>query len=191
MKFLADIHCHPTMKAYGHSFPGGINRTNIRSKSSIWYYDPPNLIKKMVDLLSEITKYRQSSFSSVGFGNTGIVFAALNPLERGFFDNKLGTGEFNDLLVNFITSVGRDRIDYVQSITDYFPDLENEYDYLKQMDGKIVTLADRANYHYSLARNAADVINTLNADNNDDKRSNSIAVILTIEGAHSLGTGID
>ncbi len=191
MKFLADIHCHPTMKAYGHSFPGGVNSPNVRSKSSVWFYDPPNLIEKLVDLLGGITKYRQSSFSSVGFGNTGIIFAALNPLERGFFDNNLGTGEFNDVLVNFITSVGRDRIDFVQSITDYFPDLENEYDYLKQMDGKVVKLADRASYHYSLARNAMDVINILNTDSNDDKRSNSIAVILTIEGAHSLGTGIN
>ena len=190
MKYFADIHCHPSLKAYGHSFPGGENGKNLKSKSSIWFYDPPNLFEKMIDLLGGIVKYRQSNFSAMGFGNAGIVFASLYPMERSFFDNKLGIGEFNDLLLNFITSVGSGRIDFVQSVTDYFPDLENEYAYLKQMDGKMVTLADRASYHYSLARNAFDVMNTLNEDNREDNKSNSIAVILTIEGAHSFGTGI-
>jgi len=190
MKYFADIHCHPTLKAYGHSFPEKVNNKNLKSKSSVWFYDPPNLFEKLIDLLGGLVKYRQSSLSSNGFGNTGIVFASLYPMERGFFDNKLGTGEFNDLILNFVTSVGRERIDFVQSVTDYFPDLENEYNYLKQMDGQVVTLADRARYHYSLARNASDVQDTLTADTNDDNKSNSIAVILTIEGAHSFGTGI-
>lgn len=190
MKYFADIHCHPTLKAYGHSFPGKQNSRNLKSKSSVWFYDPPNMFEKLIDLLGGLVKYRQSNFSSQGFGNTGIVFASLYPMERGFFDNKLGTGEFSDLLLNFITSVGRERIDFVQAVTDYFPDLENEYHYLKQMDGQMVKLADRANYHYNLARNSSDVLNTLNSDTRDDNKSNSIAVILTIEGAHSFGTGI-
>ncbi len=125
MKYFADIHCHPTLKAYGHSFPGKENSKNLKSKSSVWYYDPPNLFEKMIDLLGGIVKYRQSNFSAMGYGNAGIVFASLYPMERSFFDNKLGTGEFNDLLLNFVTSVGRERIDFVQSVTDYFPDLEN------------------------------------------------------------------
>lgn len=190
MKYFADIHCHPTLKAYGHSFPGKVNSKNLKSKSSVWFYDPPNMFEKLIDLLGGLVKYRQSNFAAQGFGNTGIVFASLYAIERGFFENKLGTGDFNDLLLNFVTSVGRERIDFVQSVTDYFPDLENEYAFLKQMDSKIVTLADRANYHYSLARNATDVQNTLNADTRDDQKSNSIAVILTIEGAHAFGTGI-
>lgn len=190
MKYFADIHCHPTLKSYGHSFSGKENNKNLKSKGSVWFYDPPNLFEKMIDLLGGIVKYRQSNFSAQGFGNTGIVFASLYPMERSFFDNKLGTGEFNDLLLNFTTSVGRERIDFVQSVTDYFPDLENEYAFLKQMDGKQVTLVDRASYNYSLARNSSDVMNILDADTIDDQKSNSIAVLITIEGAHSFGTGI-
>jgi len=190
MKYFADIHCHPSLKAYGHSFPGKENNINPNEKSSIWYYDPPNIFEKFIDLLGGIVKYRQSSLSSNGFGNVGIVFASLYPLERSFFDNKLGTGEINDLLLNFVTSVGSERIDFIQSLTNYFPDLENEYAYIKQLDGKIVTLADRATYHYSLASKAADLQNIFNADTINDHKTNSIAVILTIEGAHSFGTGI-
>ena len=190
MKYFADIHCHPTLKPYGHSFPKKENSKNLKSKSSVWYYDPPNLFEKMIDLLGGIVKYRQSNFSAMGYGNAGIVFASLYPMERSFFDNKLGTGEFNDLLLNFVTSVGRERIDFVQSVTDYFPDLENEYAFLKQMSGNQVTLADRASYHYSLARNSSDVANILDSDAIEDRKSNSIAVIVTIEGAHSFGTGI-
>ncbi len=191
MKNFADIHCHPTLKAYGHSFPEKINSTNLNSKSSVWYYDPPNLFDKLIDLLGSLEKYRQSNFSALGYGNTGLVFASLYPMERGFFDNKYGTGEINDLMLNLVTSVGHERIDFVQSVTDYFPDLENEYDYLKQTDGKMVKLADHANYHYSLASQASDVVNILDADTIDDQKSNSIAVVLTIEGAHSFGTGIN
>jgi microsomal dipeptidase-like Zn-dependent dipeptidase len=94
------------------------------------------------------------------------------------------------MLLNFITSVGKSRIDYIQSITDYFIDLENEYRYLKQLDGKIVTLADRANYQYTLAKNATDLDVILNQDTSDNKKVNSIAVFITIEGAHAFGTGI-
>lgn len=191
MKYFADIHCHPTLKAYGQSFPGKGNSKNQKSKSSIWYYDPPNLFEKVIDLIGGIVKYRQSDFSSSGFGNTGIVFASLYPMERSFFDNKLGNGEFNDLILNFITSVGRARIDFVQSVTDYFPDLENEYAYLQQMDGKQMILADRASYHYTLARNATDILNVLNNEMVDDQKSKVISVVLTIEGAHCFGTGIN
>lgn len=191
MRYFADIHTHPTMKAYGHSFPGLKNNENLNSLASIWYYDPPRIFEKIIDLLGGLVKYRQSSFSSLGFGNTGIVFASLYPLERSFFDNKLGKGEYNDMLLNFITSVGKKRIDFIQNITDYFPDLENEYAFLQQMDGKLVKLADRSTYSYILAKNAADVETTLNQDNNDDKKANAISVLLTIEGAHSFGTGIN
>lgn len=190
MKYFADIHSHPTMKPYGHSFPSRQNSYNPLLKNSIWYYAPPNFFEKLIDFLGGIVKYRQSNFSAVGFGNTGIVFASLYPIERSFFDNKLKTGDFNDMLLNFITSVGKKRIDYIQSVTDYFIDLENEYQYLKQLDKKIVTLADRARYQYTLAKNATDLDIILTQDPNENKKVNPIAVFITIEGAHAFGTGI-
>lgn len=190
MRYFADLHCHPTMKAYGHSFPNRENSKNPNNSSSIWYYDPPDLFDKLTDLIGGLVKYRQSNFSAMGFGNTGIVFASLYPVERGFFDNRLGTGDFNDMLLNFVTSIGKNRIDAVQSVTDYFPDLEGEYNYLAQLNGRVVKLADRASYKYTIARNAADVETILNDDAIADDKVNSIAVIITIEGAHAFGTGI-
>jgi microsomal dipeptidase-like Zn-dependent dipeptidase len=190
MKYFADIHSHPTMKPYGHSFPSKENSISTRSKNSIWFYDPPNFFEKLIDLLGGLVKYRQSNFSAIGFGNTAIIFASLYPIERSFFDNKLETGCFNDMVLNFVTSVGKKRIDYVQATTDYFPDLENEYDYLKQLDGKTVTLFDRAQYQYNLAKNATDLDTILNEDSIENKKVNAIAVFITIEGAHVFGTGI-
>ena len=190
MKYFADIHSHPTMKSYGRSFPSRENSKNPLSNSSIWYYDPPNRLDKLIDLLGGIVKYRQSNLSSMGFGNTGIVFAALYPMERSFFDNKLGPSEFKDMMLNFVTSVGKSRIEFIESITDYFPDLENEYAYLCQLDGKIVKLADRAQYQYTIAKNATDVDTILNQEPNAVINGSSIAVIITIEGAHVFGTGI-
>ena len=156
MKPFADIHCHPSFKSYGHSFPSLKNNSNIRKKDSIFYYDPPNVLEKLIDLLGGIVKYRQSDISSLGFGNAGIICASLYPIERGFFDNKLGTSPFSDMLLNFITSVSKPRIDFVQQVTDYFADLENEYDFFKQLDGQTFTLADNANYKYVLAKKIID-----------------------------------
>lgn len=190
MKYFVDIHSHPTIKPYGHSFPSKKNSKNLRSNNSIWYYDPPNFLEKLMDLLGGLVKYRQSSFSAMGFGNTRIILASLYPIERDFFNNKLKTGYFNDMLLNFITSVSKKRIDYIQSITDYFADLENEYNYLKQLEGQIIQLADRALYQYTLAKNAADLDIILDQHKMANKKVNAIAVIITIEGAHVLGTGI-
>jgi microsomal dipeptidase-like Zn-dependent dipeptidase len=191
MRYFADIHCHPTMKAYGHSFPGLENSKNPNKNNSIWFYDPPKVFEKLIDLIGGLVKYRQSNFSAMGFGNTGIVFASLYPVERGFFDNKLGTGDFNDMLLNFVTSIGKKRIDSIQSVTDYFPDLEGEYHFLKQLDGQVVKLVDRDNYKYTIARNSSDLETILNEDNIEDEKVNSIAVIITIEGGHAFGTGIN
>lgn len=191
MTRFADIHCHPSFKSYGHSFPSLQNNGNIRKKDSIFYYDPPNVFEKLIDLIGGIVKYRQSDMSSLGFGNAGIICASLYPIERGFFDNKLGKGEFSDMVLNFITSVSKPRIDFVQGVTDYFSDLENEYNYYKQLSGQTITLADNMPYKYVIAKNGTDVQLIAESDTNNDKKANSIAIILTIEGAHVFGTGID
>ncbi len=191
MKAYADIHCHPSFKPYGHSFPHKNNNSNIKKKDSIFYYDPPNLGEKLIDLLGGIVKYRQSDMSSLGFGNSGIIFASLYPIERGFFDNNLGNNAFSDMVLNFITSVGDKRIDFIQGITDYYSDLENEYSFYKQLNDVEVTLADNAKYKYQLAKSGVDIDVILNSDATNNKRANTIAVLLTIEGAHVFGTGID
>jgi len=187
----ADIHCHPSLKSYGHSFPTLMNSINHRHKNSIYYYDPPNLLEKFIDLLGGIVKYRQSDMSSLGFGNAGIICASLYPIERGFFDNKLGNGEFNDMLLSFITSVGDSRVDFVQKNNDYFSDLVNEYNFYKQLNDKPIKLIDNSQYKYVLAKNATDINVILNSDGTNNKKSNSIAVIMSIEGAHVFGSGID
>lgn len=191
MTRFADLHCHPAFKAYGHSFPSLQNNSNIHKKESVFYYDPPNMFEKLIDLIGGIVKYRQSDMSSLGFGNAGIICASLYPIERGFFDNKLGKGEFSDMVLNFVTSVSKPRVNFVQQVTDYFSDLENEYNYYKQLSGHTVTLADKMPYKYVIAKNGTDVQLIAESDTNNDKKANSIAVILTIEGAHVFGTGID
>jgi microsomal dipeptidase-like Zn-dependent dipeptidase len=188
---FADIHCHPSFKSYGHSFPSKQNSPDIKEKSSIFYYDPPGLTDKLIDLLGGIVKYRQSDMSSLGFGNTGIICASLYPLEKGFFNNKLGTGAENDVLLNFITSVGAQRVNFVQGVTDYFADLVDEYNYYKDLNNQSFKLADNQEYKYIIAKNATDVDIIVNGDVTANKRANTIAVVLTIEGGHCFGTGID
>ena len=55
-----DFHCHPSLKPYGKSYneaPAGQNNTNRKRKSSIWYYDSPNLFEKALQLFTGISKF--------------------------------------------------------------------------------------------------------------------------------------
>jgi microsomal dipeptidase-like Zn-dependent dipeptidase len=191
MDFFADIHCHPTIKPYGKSFPDDwktnplrINSNKIDDKSCIWHYGPPEENDKELSILG-ITHYSQSDFATLKKGNVRLIFSSLYPIEKGFFVNKLGTGDISDAILNLFTGVGKNRIDFVQANKDYFQDLENEYGFLCQLDNKIFDI-DGEKCKYVVAKTSTDVIQAI-----EDQSAFSIAVVNTIEGGSSFGCGID
>src|SRR5689334_23112844 len=116
--FFVDFHCHPSMKPYGKSFkqtPIGMNTANRKSKNSIYFYDSPNLFEKGLQLLSGISKFTQADMCTLAYGDVRLICASLYPIEKGFFNNKLGHGVVSDLADSFITGVGKERVDYIQS----------------------------------------------------------------------------
>ncbi|POY38428.1 peptidase M19 [Solitalea longa] len=185
---FADIHCHPTMKSYGQSFnrEQGTNSSRTNDRSSIWYYDPPNLSDKLLNFVGGITRFSQSNLTALGYGNVGLICASLYPIEKLFFNNHLGSGKISDVVNNFITGVGKKRVDFIQSSADYFTDLEQEYAFLQQLDGKIYTI-DNQKYRYVIVKSYAEVESLL--IENDPVFT--IAILITFEGCHALGTGMD
>jgi microsomal dipeptidase-like Zn-dependent dipeptidase len=74
----------------------------------------------------------------------------------------------------------------VQAMTDYFKDLEMEYDFYKQLDG-LVKRFPEGKYRYKLVRN----YNEIEAIRAEDQDSfNTICVVLSIEGMHVLDQNI-
>ena len=183
--FYIDFHCHPSMKPYGKSFthsPIGANNSDSSKENSSWFYDSPNLFERGLQMISGISKFTQADFSTLAFGDVRLICASLYPIEQGFFKNKLGQSIVSDLVDNFVTGVGKARVDYIQSITNYFEDLEREYNfYLALNDQPVKTVS--GTFKYRLVRDFAQMQHILQ---NDPIKDQIIFVIMSIEGLHVL-----
>jgi len=185
-----DFHCHSAMKPFGKSFNyKTIGRNNPRRNrsSSIWKYNPPTLADKLINYIINLTKFSQANFTSLAKGGVNVICVSLYPIEKWFFVNKIKNEFIRDISANFATGVGKKRIDAVQAINNYFKDLEMEYDFYKQLDGKIIQLPE-GKFRYKLV-NSYNEIKAFKAQDQD--KIATICVILSIEGMHVLNQSID
>ncbi|MBN2613036.1 MAG: membrane dipeptidase [Bacteroidales bacterium] len=181
--FTIDLHCHPSMKPFGKSFDKDfINSPQPSEENSIYHYNPPRLKEKILNIATTITRFSQSGFTTLHKGNVKVIGASLYPAEKGFFCGRLGTGKIPDAISDFITGFGKTRIDFIQNNHDYFTDLKREYEFYRQLHGIWVTTEGRS-IEYRLARN----IDELNL-NIDDTVTDTLSVILTIEGFHAFNS---
>ena len=181
-----DLHIHPAMKPLGKSFDRGtpgVNNPNKNAKDSIWYYDPPTPFDKLANIVTTLTKFRQADFTSLAKGGAEIVFVSLCGLEKGFVMNRLGTQLPGDIVANFVTGLGKKRIDHVQQMNDYFSDLELEYDFYRQLDGHPVKI-DGKWVRYKIISSFNEI------SENSEPGVKTIFVILTIEGTHAFNAGL-
>ena len=180
-----DLHIHPAMKPLGKSFnwQPGKNHPNKNRTYSIWHADPPTPSDKLANIALSLTKFRQSDFATLAKGGAHIVFVSLCGLEKGFVMNKLGTGILGDVTGNLVTGLGKKRIDHIQTMTDYFTDLEMEYNFYKQLNGH-KTKVNGNWYKYKIVSGFDEINNQLDAG------IKTIFVILTIEGTNVFNSGL-
>lgn len=186
--FFIDFHCHPSMKPYGKSFNGnpiGLQSSNPRRDTSAWFYDSPNLFERGLQSITGISKFTQADFSTLAYGDVRLICASLYPIERGFFRNKLGAGIVSDLVDNFITGVGRARVNAIQNVNNYFEDVEREYQFYEQLHNQPVD-TNSGNYRYCLVKNYQDLQASLALPTAD----RTIFVIMSIEGLHVLNNNL-
>ncbi len=193
-----DLHCHPSLKPYGKSFlkkPARVNSIDASDENSIWYYDSPNLIDRAIQMVAGISKFTQADFTTLAYGDVRLICASLYPIEQGFFKNKLGTGRVSDLVGKFVTGVGQARVDFIQSNTNYFKDVEGEYQFYEALHDKVIKIGS-VNFKYVLIKNYAEIQSYLTVDPKHDNEvhslpDNIIFVIISIEGFHVLNNNID
>jgi len=180
-----DLHIHPAMKPLGKSFNStpGKNSSNKNRSNSIWHYDPPTALDKLINITTTLTKFRQSDFTSLAKGGADIVVVAMCGLEKGFVMNKLGTSLVGDVVGNLATGLGKKRIDHIQQMNDYFTDLQTEYDFYKQLDEQKVKV-DGKWHRYKIVSSFNEI------EENCDPDVRTIFVILSIEGTHVFNTGL-
>ena len=190
-KHYIDLHCHPSLKPYSKSFKYRPQKQNILDsgrKNSIWHYGPPNRLEKFLNRLVTLTKFSQTDMTTLAKANSKVVIAALYPFEKHFLTKRLLKFKgLTDLLVNLAASISQSRIDYVLNHDDYFTDLEDEYAYYKQLDNQVQQV-DGKFFTYKLVKNKAEIEANQLLETENRKIIN---IILTIEGAHSLNSGLD
>jgi len=185
-----DFHCHSAMKPFGKSFNYkrvGKNNPNRARSSSIWKYNPPSLVDKLVNYVIHLTKFSQANFTSLAKGGVHIVCVSLYPIEKGFFRNKIKSEFIKDIASNFATGVGKKRVDTIQSLNNYFKDLEQEYDFYKQLDGEVVKLPE-GKFRYKLVSSYSEI---KIAKESTKDNIETICVLLSIEGMHVLHSNIE
>ncbi len=185
-----DLHCHPSLKPFGRSFrkkPVGIQGRRRSNRTSLWKYDPPSLFDKLINYAIGLSKFSQANFTSQAYGGVSIVCVSLYPLEKWFVRNSFNNELILDLVANFALGVGDKRIDFIQGIEDYFQDLERQYNFYRQLDGKVVRLPE-GKFRYKLVRSYEE-INRIKAEDAVKKHS-TICIVISIEGLHVLNTGL-
>lgn len=187
--YIIDLHCHPSLKPYGRSFPGRRQSEDPSKVSSLWYQDKETLWDKFKNFILGLTNFTQSDFTSAAAGNVKVVCVSLYPIEVDFTKLQLikpdSTGFLADALFNLATGLGKKRIDNIQAQKDYFQDLEAEYDFFKQQN-KIPQQFGGETFSYQLVKSYQEIEANLQNTN-----QNIISVMMSIEGVHVFNTGLD
>jgi len=175
---FADLHCHPNLKTYGHSFDDKAHN----KKQDLWFVEKPSSLKKILKATAGITRFSQCDFSTMARGGSKLAVVSLYPFEKGFFINAAGKGAISAALSDMITGIGYARVRHIQQHRNYFEDLCREYDFF--MAGNKEKQIGDTTYRWKPAANWHETSAILS-------RQNEIAVVLSIEGAHVFNTGLE
>ena len=75
---FADLHCHPNLKTFGHSYSCEPKNENYRSH--VWHKKDPTATTKILNTLLGLTKFSQIDFTTMSKANVKIAFVSLYPI---------------------------------------------------------------------------------------------------------------
>ncbi len=176
--FFADIHIHPTLKAFNSGYP--------HPRKTVWddidAQEPKgNIAKFMKRTTPGIAKYSQSNLYELAKGNVRVAGVSLTPAERPFLNgNQPGTFLFSKgakvEMNSVINGFAEDSLRFLMRNKDYFQQLLMEYRYLYDGQGD----SPDGQYSYRLVNNYRELTETVEAD------ERTLAITLHVEGAHTL-----
>lgn len=180
-EFYVDLHCHATMRAF--------NTSPKNEKENLWQKTQNDKIPSKIGKWAwkqskDVSKFSQSNFYNCIEGKTKVIFDSLYPIEKEFYQFKrpleilVGKKALDTLSM---TAAGFSKAKYKEykASTDYFDMLCKQYDYLVKNQG----YSPCEQYTYKVV-NSFDELETQLKTN-----PNQLNIIITIEGAHALGTG--
>jgi len=175
--YFSDLHCHTPLFSYNRLYP------------DTWYewYFP--------------VFPAQGDFCQLARGNVRVVMVSLYPIEQGFVKLSLfnaGTKGLTDFLAKLIVDIPKQRTDEIQGKNhDYYDDLVKELEFMQTsampVTHKVFTGPfSRKEFKYRIVSDWDDLKGLLELDDSLNPGAggeDTIAVVLTIEGGHSLGVG--
>jgi len=175
--YFSDLHCHSTLFSFNRGY------------ADTWYerYFP--------------VFPAQGNFAQLARGKVRVVMVSVYPIEQGFVTARsllLGTGNITDLIAKVVVGMPKKRVNEIQDYNhDYYHDLVTELNYLQVSADPVtqkvfISPFKRKKFRYRIVSDFNDLKTLLNLDagfNPGPACEDTIAVVLTIEGAHSLGVG--
>jgi len=177
--FTVDLHCHPNLKSFNSGYPEPV--------SNMWdniHHKMDSKFAKTVEGISQhVLKESQCNLDAMASGNVRVFQISLYPTERGFLHLRnipkllIGKNRIN-VFQEVVTGYSMDAIIQLKKHYNYFKDLEAEYAYVFGQQGK----SPDGKNEFVLVNNYTELEQAL-------KKKNTLIGIVTIEGAHALGTG--
>lgn len=176
--YFADIHVHPTIKTFnsGRPYP----------RRNLWedfehILGRTNPARLAANNTKGLAKYSQSNFYQLAKGKVRAATVSLYPMEKGFLNlrnipNLVMNGKARDEVTQIMSGCTMDSIQHMRETTNYFSDLQDEYNFLAKNQGP----SPDGKYAYKLVNNYDELQSVIQAD------ETTVAVVLSIEGTHVL-----
>jgi hypothetical protein len=197
MQFI-DLHTHPNYKTFAHAHrPDGTilpMSLDTSERTCMWHYNSPSLFDKLAQMILSVTKFSQTNATAAQYGNVGCIVMALGCIEKSFFQNKLGTG-IGNLVDDFAAGFGKTRIRTIETLTNYWQDLQNEINFIKNGANKVIEI-DGVHSTYKIVNNFNQLQENLNANEQPEAGKTAdtpviLSVILSIEGMHVVNENLN
>lgn len=177
--FIVDLHCHPNIKAFNSGHP-----TATRDMWEKIYHktDHNRFAEGLKNISKQVLKESQCNLYNLAEGNVRVFNVSLYPIEKGFLRLRnvpqliIGKKQV-DIMHEVIMGFNAKRIAYLKKSMDYYGDLQKEYEYVRDSQGA----SPDGKYVFKLVNNFKELEALL-------KKKNTLAGIVSIEGAHVFGT---
>lgn len=185
--FYVDLHCHPNIRSYnsGHPSPNATIWDNVPSLTEEQMQEKGPFANFVFKNTGGIHKESQSNLYNLAKGNVRVVFVSLYPIEQGFLDlrkipNLFTKRHRHPEIYEVIFGCAYERINAIMdNPIDYWTELKNEYEFIHEGQG----YSPDGNYRYKIVNSYDELAQLVDED------TNTIAIVPTIEGGHSLGIG--
>ncbi len=181
--FMVDLHCHPNLK----SFHSGHPEPTCDLWECIDHSEANTGFLRMIRKNStQVLKHSQCNLYALSEGQVRVINLSLYPMEHGFLrvrdvPSLMISKNASEQMISLITGMDPKRIKYLRNTDDrYFDDLQKEYEYVAKGQG----ISPDGKLAYKIVNNYKELEHVVAHE------PNTIAIIMSIEGAHAFGCGV-